>query len=101
MQPRFSMGRFGIALLLVFGLFPFLFGAQLLRDWSAERPALVVFALFFFLCGLAMLISGVWSCLVLGHRRLPLWIGGGAMVLAAALLATVSLTDVLPCSSPV
>lgn len=98
-KPRIV--RVALALpLLVLGTVPLMFGFFYLLEWRAERTALVLCSVFFFLSGLTILVSGLWLLVSLGRERYFLWTGGVALMVSAALLIGGSLTDLLPCSGP-
>lgn len=89
-----------LAVLLLYGIVPLLIGYFILREWAAERTALVVCGALFLVSGATMLLSALWLLVGLGRQRRPLWTGGIACILSAGVLVGATLTDVLPCSGP-
>jgi hypothetical protein len=89
-----------LALLLLFGIVPLSVGYLILREWTAERTALVVCGALFLISGATMLLSALWLLVGLGRQRLPLWTGGTATILSAIVLLGATFTDVLPCPGP-
>ena len=87
-----------LALPLMFGVFPFLGGYQLVSDWAAEGAVLVVVGAVLLLGGATMLASAVLLLASLGHQRFPLWSGGVASLLSGGVLAAATISQVLPCS---
>jgi ABC-type transport system involved in multi-copper enzyme maturation permease subunit len=87
-------------LMLLFGVLMFLFGYFALTEWRSERIALIASGLVWILTGPIVFGSALWLCVSLGRGRLPLRIGGTALVVSGALLATVAAVGVLPCSGP-
>ena len=99
-MPKPRIRLMALALLVLYGTLPILFGYLILRRWAAERIALVVCGVLFLISGTTMLLSSLWLLVGLGRQRGPLWIGGIASVLSAGVLVGGTLTDVLPCSGP-
>jgi len=99
-MSRARFGAMALALLLLFGIVPLLAGYLILREWTAERTALVVCGALFLVSGATMLLSALWLLVGLGHQRLPLWTGGIATILSAGVLLGATLTNVLPCPGP-
>jgi hypothetical protein len=95
-----SIGRMGLALMLLYGVVPVVFGYIVVSDWAAVRAAVIVCGAIFLLSGGTMLASAIWLLVGLGRQRLPLWTGGIASILSGGVLAGASLTHVLPCSGP-
>ena len=95
-----SIGRMGVALLLLYGIVPVLAGYILMREWAAERMALVACAAIFLLSGTTMLVCALCLLVAPGHQRVALWSGGIASILSGSVLAGATFTHVLPCSGP-
>ncbi len=95
-----SIGRMGVALLLLYGIVPVLAGYILMREWAAERMALVACAAIFLLSGTTMLVCAFWLLVGPDRQRLALWSGGIASILSGSVLAGATFTHVLPCSGP-
>jgi hypothetical protein len=94
------IGNIGLAVLLLYGVVPLLFAYFILREWTAERTALVVFGVIFLFGGATMLISALLLFVSLGRWRLPLWAGATASLASATALIVATLTEILPCSGP-
>jgi uncharacterized membrane protein HdeD (DUF308 family) len=93
-----SLGSVGLAVLLFYGIVPMVFGLVILgRELASESLVLIVCGILFLLGGVVMLVSAIWS---LGGKRRPLWIGSGASLWSACVMASATLTNVLPCSGP-
>jgi hypothetical protein len=99
-MPKPSIGRMALALPLLFGVAPVLVGYQLVGDWAAEGPALVVVGTVLLLSGATMLASAIWILVSLGRQRFPLWSGGITSLLSGGIAAAATFSDVLPCSGP-
>lgn len=97
-KPR--TGIVALAVLLLYGVVPLLFAYVILREWAAERTALIICGVLFLVSGTTMLLSALWLFASLGRQRSPLWAGGAASLASAAVLVAATLTDVLPCSGP-
>jgi hypothetical protein len=97
--PR-RIGRVCLGLPLLYGLVAVIIGFILLREWAAESVPLIVFDVLFFLGGIVMVSSALWLLGTVGRSHLPLWVGGIASIVNAAILAGATLTNVLPCSGP-
>jgi hypothetical protein len=97
-----TIGRICLAVLLLYGFIPFLFGYYyfLVPKWAAERIVLVACGAIFTLTGATMLASGV--CLLgnLTDHRTAAWAGGTASILSGAVLLGASFSRILPCSGP-
>src|SRR5207237_329468 len=79
---------------------PILFGYVVLREWRSERAALIACGLVWILAGPTIFGCALWLFGSLRRNLLALRIGGTAIVLSGAVLATVAATGVLPCSAP-
>jgi hypothetical protein len=97
---RRRLGNVGLALLLLYGVIPLLFAYFILREWTAERTALVACGVLFLVSGATMLISAILLFTGWGRLRLPLWAGATASLASATTLIIATLTDMLPCSGP-
>lgn len=97
-KPR--IGIVALAVLLLYGIVPLLFAYVILREWAADRRALAICGVLFLVSGATMLLSACWLFVSLGRQRTPLWAGGAASLVSAAVLVGATLTDVLPCSGP-
>src|SRR2546427_13220125 len=98
---RKSVGGTVLALLMLFfGSLMFLFGYVVLREWRSERAALIACGLVWILAGPTIFGCALWLFGSLRRNLLALRIGGTAIVLSGAVLATVAATGVLPCSGP-
>ena len=95
-----SIRRVGPALLLLYGIVPFVFGYIVLREWTAESAVLVICGAMFLLGGATMLSSALWLLAGVGRLRAPLWTGGFASILSAGVMVGSSLGHVLPCKGP-
>jgi hypothetical protein len=99
-MPKRRIGRACLGLPLLYGLVPVAVGCIVLREWAALSEPLVVFGVLCLVGGTVMVSSALWLFITVGRSRLLLWIGGIASILNAGILASVTLTDVLPCSGP-
>ena len=99
-MPKRSVGRVGLGLPLLYGLIPVFVGSIVLRESAALSAPLIVFGVLFLVGGTMMVSSALWLFVTVGRSRIPLWIGGIASILNAGIFASVTLTDVLPCSGP-
>lgn len=99
-MSKTRIGIMALAVLLLYGVVPLLFANVILREWTAERTALVICGVLFLVSGVTMLLSVFWLFVSLGRQRNPLWAGGAASLVSAAVLIGATLTDVLPCSGP-
>ena len=98
---RKSVGAMVLALLMLFfGSLMFLFGYVVLREWRWERAALIACGLVWILSGPTVFGSALWLFGLLRRSLLALRIGGTAIVVSGAVLATAAATGVLPCSGP-
>ena len=95
-----SIGRMGVALLLLYGIVPVVVGYVLVREWAAARTALVVCGAIFLVSGTTMLVCAFWLLVGPDRQRLALWSGGIASILSGSVLAGATFTHVLPCSGP-
>ena len=98
LKPRIAI--VALALPLLYGIIPLLFAYIILREWAAERTALIICGVLFLVSGATMLLSAIGLFVSMGGWRKPLWAGGAASLLAAAVMIGATLTDVLPCSGP-
>ena|SRR6266480_3016122 len=94
------IGHIGLALLLLYGVIPLLFAYFILREWTAERTALVACGVLFLVSGATMLISAALLFVSWGRWRLPLWTGATASLASATALIIATVTEILPCSGP-
>jgi hypothetical protein len=94
------IGNFGLAVLLLYGVVPLLFAYFILREWTAERAALIAYGVIFLVCGATMLISAILLFVSWGRQRLSLWAGATASLVSATALVIATLTEMLPCSGP-
>lgn len=99
-MPKRSVGRVCLGLPLLYGLIPVIVGSIVLRVSGALSAPLIVFGVLFLVGGTMMVSSALWLFVTVGRSRIPLWIGGIASILNAGIFASVTLTDVLPCSGP-
>jgi hypothetical protein len=99
-MPKRSVGGACLGLPLLYGLVPVIVGCIVLREWAALSAPLIVFGVLFLVAGTVMVSCALWLFVTVGRSRLPLWIGGIGSILSAGILASVTLTDVLPCSGP-
>ena len=99
-MPKRSFGRACLGLPLLYGLVPVIVGCVVLRERAALSGPLIVFGLIFLVGGTVMVSSALWLFVTVGRSRLPLWIGGIASIVNAGIFASVTLTEVLPCSGP-
>ncbi len=99
-MPKPRIGIAALAVLLLYGIIPLLFAYFILREWAAERTVLVICGVLFLVSGVTMLVSALGLFVSLGRWRKPLWAGGAASLVSAAVMVGVTLTDVLPCSGP-
>jgi hypothetical protein len=99
-MPKGSVGHACLGLPLLYGLVPVIVGCIVLIDRAALPAPLMAFGVLFLVGGTVMVSSALWLFVSVGRSRLPLWIGGIASILNAGILASVTLTDVLPCSGP-
>jgi hypothetical protein len=95
-----SIGRVCLGVPLLYGVVPAVIGVVILREWEAFSVAVIVFAVLFFLGGMVMLSSLLWLSGTVGRSRRPLWAGGIASIFNAIIFASVTVTDILPCSGP-
>jgi hypothetical protein len=78
-----SIGAMLLAILMVFfGCLMFLFGYFGLLEWRSERGALIAAVGVAILGGSMMFISGLWLLGLLGRARMPLRIGGIAILIS-------------------
>ena len=96
-----ALGAMVLALFMLFyGVLMTLYGYFTLSEWRWERVALMASGLLWILTGPVIFGSGLWVCVSLGRGRFPLRIGGIAVLVSGAVLATVAPLGVLPCSGP-
>ena len=71
-MPKRRIACTCLALPLLYGLVPVVFGFRAGRESAAESAALIGFGVLFLLGGVAMVSSSLWLLVVLGGSRLPL-----------------------------
>lgn len=99
-MPKPRIGIAVLAVLLLYAIIPLLFAYFILREWAAERTVLVICGVLFLGSGVTMLVSALGLFVSLGRRRKPLWAGGAASLVSAAVMVGATLTNILPCSGP-
>jgi hypothetical protein len=99
-MPNIKIGRMALALPLLFGLLMVAGGYQIVREWASESNALILTGVLISICGTTMIFSAIWLLATLGRSRFPLWTGGFASLICAAVVSISTLCHVLPCSGP-
>ena len=99
-MPKPRIGIAALAGLLLYGIVPLWFAYFILCQWAAERTVLVICGVLFLGSGVTMLVSALGLFVSLGRWRNPLWAGGAASLVSAAVMVGATLTDILPCSGP-
>jgi len=89
-----------MAFLIFFGLLVSRAGYSTLREWRSIGPGFAAFRALWALAGPLMFLAGWWAMLTLGQRPTPLWLAGGASMVAGGAQVVGMLTHVVPCSGP-
>ncbi len=101
MIRKSSVGAMVLALLMMlFGCVMFLMGCAAFRELRSEQATLIATGIFFLFAGAATIVSGVWLIGTLGRARMPLQIGGTAILTSGTVLLLAAGLGVLQCSGP-
>jgi hypothetical protein len=86
--------------MLFFGALMFLCGHFYLLEWQSEPLALIACGVVWMLTGTVVVGFALWLFVLLGRSSWALRMGGTAIVVSGAVLATAAGTGTLPCSGP-